>query len=138
VRQTDRELARPKALAAAQAVSARDHDIALAAYERALASLRSANADIEVAEADLELNETNLAKASIRSPINGVVLTRAVDPGQTVASSFQAPVLFSIAEDLKQMELRVDVDEADVGKVHIGQNASFGVDAFPDRKFPAT
>ena len=138
VRQTERDLARHKALAGAQAVSARDHDIALAAYERALASLRSANADVEVAEADLELNETNLAKASIRSPINGVVLTRTVDPGQTVASSFQAPVLFSIAEDLKQMELRVDVDEADVGKVHIGQNASFGVDAFPDRKFPAT
>ena len=138
VRQTERDLARHKALAGTHAVSARDHDIALAAYERALASLRSANADIEVAEADLELNETNLAKASIRSPINGVVLTRAVDPGQTVASSFQAPVLFSIAEDLMQMELRVDVDEADVGKVHIGQNASFGVDAFPDRKFPAT
>jgi HlyD family secretion protein len=66
------------------------------------------------------------------------VLTRNVDPGQTVASSLQAPVLFSIAEDLKQMELRVDVDEADVGKVAAGQGATFTVDAFPNRKFPAT
>jgi HlyD family secretion protein len=138
VRQTERDLARHKALAGTQAVSVREQDLALAMYERALATLRSANADVDVAEADLMLNETNLAKTSIRSPINGVVLSRTVDPGQTVASSLQAPVLFSIAEDLKQMELQVDVDEADVGKVHIGQTATFGVDAFADRKFPAT
>ncbi len=90
-----------------------------------------------MAEADLTLNETNLAKASIQSPISGVVLARNVDPGQTVASSFQAPVLFSIAEDLKQMEIQVDVDEADVGKVKEGQKATFTVDAYPDRKFEA-
>jgi HlyD family secretion protein len=66
-----------------------------------------------------------------------VVLTRNVDPGQIVASSLQAPVLFVIAEDLRRMELRVDVDEADVGKVRIGQKATFSVDAYPDRKFPA-
>ena len=71
------------------------------------------------------------------SPINGVVLARNVDPGQTVASSFQAPVLFSIAEDLTQMEIQVDVDEADVGKVKEGQKATFTVDAYPDRKFQA-
>lgn len=138
VLQTDRDLARHKALAGTQAVSTRDHDTAIAAHERALANLRSAKADIDVAKADLMLNETNLAKATIRSPINGVVLTRDVDPGQTVASTLQAPVLFSIAEDLKQMELQVNVDEADVGQVHVAQSASFGVDAFPDRKFPAT
>ncbi|MDP2410579.1 MAG: efflux RND transporter periplasmic adaptor subunit [Pseudolabrys sp.] len=138
VRQTARDLERHKALLGTHAVSTREHDTALASYERALATLRSANADVDVAKADLELNATNLAKAVIRSPINGVVLTRAVDPGQTVASTLQAPVLFSIAEDLKQMELQVDVDEADVGKVHVGQSATFGVDAFPDRKFPAT
>jgi HlyD family secretion protein len=67
-----------------------------------------------------------------------VVLKRSAEPGQTVASSLQAPILFSIAEDLKQMELQVDVDEADVGKVRPGQTATFGVDAFPDRRFPAT
>ena len=134
----ERELARNSALAKTQAVSARDHDQALAARDRAVTALESARADVKVAEADVQINETNLTKASIVSPINGVILTRSIDPGQTVASSLQAPVLFSIAEDLKQMELRVDVDEADVGKVRIGQTASFGVDAFPERKFPAT
>ena len=102
-----------------------------------MAALASARADVGVAEADLGLNETNLAKAGIRSPIDGVVLMRNVDPGQTVASSLQAPVLFTIAEDLKQMELQVDIDEADVGKVRDGQDATFTVDAYPDRKFPA-
>jgi len=134
----ERELARNIALARTQAVSARDQDQALAARDRAVTSLASARADVTVAEADVQINETNLAKASIISPINGVVLTRGVDMGSTVASSLSAPVLFSIAEDLKQMELRVDVDEADVGKVRAGQSATFGVDAFPDRKFPAT
>ena len=134
----ERELARNVALAKTQAVSARDHDQALAARDRAVTALESARADVKVAEADVQINETNLTKASIVSPINGVILTRSVDPGQTVASSLQAPVLFSIAEDLKQMELRVDVDEADVGKVRVGQTATFGVDAFPERKFPAT
>jgi HlyD family secretion protein len=134
----ERELARNTTLAKTQAVSARDQDQALAARDRAVTSLASARADVTVAEADVQINETNLIKASIRSPINGVVLTRSVDPGSTVASALSAPVLFSIAEDLKKMELRVDVDEADVGKVRAGQSATFGVDAFPDRKFPAT
>ena len=134
----ERELVRNTTLAKSHAVSARDLDQALAARDRAITSLASARADVTVAEADVQINETNLAKASIISPINGVVLTRSVDPGSTVASSLSAPILFSIAEDLKKMELRVDVDEADVGKVRAGQSATFGVDAFPDRKFPAT
>jgi HlyD family secretion protein len=134
----ERDLARKKSLAEKQYTSTQDLDLAQAAYDRAVANLASVRADVGVAEADLKLNETNLGKACICSPIKGVVLERNVDPGQIVASSFQAPVLFSIAEDLKQMELQVDVDEADVGKVRIGQNASFSVDAFPDRKFPAT
>lgn len=134
----ERDLARKKTLAEKQYTSTQDLDLAQAAYDRAVAALASVRADVGVAEADLKLNETNLGKACICSPINGVVLERNVDPGQIVASSFQAPVLFSIAEDLKQMELQVDVDEADVGKVRIGQNASFSVDAFPDRTFPAT
>ena len=138
VGEKERDLARNKALVSTQAVSAREHDQSQAAHDRAVTSLASARADVNVAEADLQLNETNLAKATISSPINGVVLTRNIDPGQTVASSLQAPVLFSIAEDLKQMELRIDVDEADVGKVSVGQSANFSVDAFPDRKFPAS
>lgn len=136
--QAEKELARKRTLVGKNITSVQNLDTAQAAYDRAVASLESARADVGAAEADLRLNETNLAKASIVSPISGVVLKRNVDPGQTVASSFQAPVLFSIAEDLRQMELQVDVDEADVGKIKDGQTATFGVDAFPERKFPAT
>jgi HlyD family secretion protein len=128
---------RKKTLIARQIISDKDLDLAKAAHDRAVAAHRSALAEVEVATADLRLNEINLAKACICAPINGVVLKRSVDPGQIVASSLQAPVLFVIAEDLRRMELQVDVDEADVGKVKIGQNASFSVDAYPNRKFPA-
>jgi len=128
---------RKKNLAAREFASKQDLDAARASRDRAVAALASAVAQVGVAEADLKVNETNLAKSCICSPINGVVLKRNVEPGQTVATSFQAPVLFTIAEDLKQMELRVDVDEADVGKVREGHKASFSVDAYPDRRFPA-
>jgi HlyD family secretion protein len=125
------------ALAAKQAVSAEERDLAKSAYDKAIAQHDSAIADVNVAEADLRVSEINLTKASIRSPIDGVILTRNVDPGQIVASSLQAPVLFVIAEDLRRMELRVDVDEADVGKIKIAHQATFNVDAYPERKFPA-
>ncbi len=138
VRESEREYARKRSLAGSRITSERDIDIARAVHYRATAVLESARAEVGVAEADLRLNETNLAKAFIRSPIDGVVLQRSVDPGQTVASSFQAPILFSIAEDLTQMEVQVDVDEADIGQVREGQNATFSVDAYPDRRFPAT
>lgn len=138
VGEKERDVARKKKLVPGQAISMEDFDQSQAAYERAVAAVASTIADVQAAEADLRLNESNLAKARIVSPINGVVLKRSVDPGQTVASTLQAPVLFSIAEDLKQMELQVDVDEADVGKVAVGQRANFSVDAFPDRKFPAS
>lgn len=136
--QTERELTRKRTLAQRSIASAHDLDVAQATYDRAVATLSSAQADVGAAEAELRLNETNLAKAVVRSPINGVVLKRNVDPGQTVVATMQAPVMFSIAEDLRQMELQIDVDEADVGKVRPGQSASFSVDAFSDRKFPAT
>jgi HlyD family secretion protein len=132
-----RDLERKRTLAGKQVGSQQDLDVAQSAFDRAGAALASADADVGAAAADLKLNETNLSKACICSPIDGVVLKRNVDPGQTVASSLQAPVLFSIAEDLRQMELQVDVDEADVGKVKPGQTASFSVDAFPERRFPA-
>jgi HlyD family secretion protein len=128
---------RKKTLIARQIISDKDLDLAKAAYDRAVAANKSAVAEVEVVSADLRLNEINLAKACICSPINGVVLKRSVDPGQIVASSLQAPVLFVLAEDLRRMELQVDVDEADVGKVRIGQAATFSVDAYPNRKFPA-
>lgn len=112
-------------------------DTAHANLDRAIADEANTRAAVAQAEATLEAQRTDLAKAVIRSPIKGVVLKRAAEPGQTVAATFQTPVLFTLAEDLTQMELHVDVDEADVGKVHVGQPASFTVDAYPDRNFPA-
>lgn len=117
--------------------SQQDMDVALAAVERAEAAAQAAKAAVAQARANLEAVQTDLQKAEIRSPINGVVLVRSVEPGATVAASFQAPVLFTLAEDLKKMQLRVDVDEADVGKVREGQDATFTVDAYPERQFSA-
>ncbi len=110
---------------------------AQAAFARAEAAVTSAKADVRVAQANLDVEEANLGKACICSPINGVVLDRAVDAGQIVASSLQAPVLFTIAEDLRKMELLVDIDEADIGKVSVGNKAEFTVEAFQNRPFPA-
>jgi HlyD family secretion protein len=128
---------RAKALAERGVSSAQNLETAKAAYDRALASIASAKADIKVAESDLAINELNLKKACICSPITGIVLVRNVEPGQTVASSLQAPVLFKLAEDLRKMQLEVDIDEADVGKVREGHTASFTVDAYPNERFPA-
>jgi HlyD family secretion protein len=120
-----------------RAVSKLDLDVAEATLLRAKADEASAKAEVDRANALLYANETDLSKALIRSPINGIVLVRSVEPGQTVAASLQAPVLFTLAEDLTKMELRVDVDEADVGKVKADQKAVFTVDAYPERSFPA-
>lgn len=117
--------------------SKRELDAADAALKRAQANEAIARASVAQALAALQSDQTNLAKASIRSPIDGVVLTRSVEPGQTVAASLQAPVLFTLAEDLTKMELQVDVDEADVGQVAVGQEASFSVDAWPGRRYAA-
>lgn len=108
-------------------------DAANAAVEQADANLAAARARVSQVRANLRSEETNLEKATIRSPIDGVVLVRAVEPGQTVAATLQAPVLFTIAEDLANMELRVDIDEADVGQVAVGQHATFSVDTWPGR-----
>lgn len=103
----------------------------------AIADEANARATVAQAEATLEAQRIDLDKAVIHSPIRGVVLKRAAEPGQTVAAAFQTPVLFTLAEDLTQMELHVDVDEADVGKVARDQSATFTVDAYSDRTFPA-
>ena len=118
--------------------SLRDLDAAEAAFKRAQAAEASAKAQVSEAQATLDANRTDLAKAVIQSPIDGIVLTREVEPGQTVAASLQAPVLFTLAEDLTKMDLQVDVDEADVGRVKEGQQATFTVDAYPDMSFQAT
>ena len=108
-----------------------------AGLTRAQGEEASARAAVAEARAQLRSDETNVGKASIRSPIGGVVLSRKVEPGQTVAASLQAPVLFTLAENLRQMELQVDVDEADVGRVRDGMAATFTVDAYPGRRYPA-
>ncbi|TIV54096.1 MAG: efflux RND transporter periplasmic adaptor subunit, partial [Mesorhizobium sp.] len=112
-------------------------EAATATRDRSKAALDSAEANLAIAEADLKAQQTDLAKSTIYAPIDGIVLTRSVDPGQTVASSLQAPVLFVIAADLRNMELQAAVDEADIGQVKPGQHARFTVDAFPDRPFDA-
>jgi HlyD family secretion protein len=112
-------------------------DSAEAAMLRAKANEANARAAAAQAAATLRSDQTNLSKATIRSPIDGIVLKRQIEPGQTVAASLQAPVLFTLAEDLELMELQVNVDEADVSQVKPGQLASFTVDAWPGRKYPA-
>ncbi|HEY0720653.1 MAG TPA: efflux RND transporter periplasmic adaptor subunit [Gammaproteobacteria bacterium] len=137
VTETNVNLQRCLALLKQQMCSRSERDTMKAAYLRAQANETVAKSQLEMAQAALTLEQTNLRKAVIRSPISGVVLDRKVEPGQTVAASFQTPVLFTIAEDLKRMELSVAVDEADVGQVRTGQSASFTVDAFPRRTFSA-
>ncbi len=112
-------------------------DTARATLDKAQASEAAARATVQDAKAALSTDETNLSKASIRAPTDGVVLTRAVDPGNAVAASLQAVTLFTIAEDLHKLKLEVSVDEADVGTVKNGQNANFTVAAYPRRKYPA-
>jgi HlyD family secretion protein len=109
-----------------------------ATVARAEADLASAQASVADARAGVSVDETNLRKSSIRSPIDGVVLSRSVDPGNAVAASLQAVTLFTLAEDLKRMKLAVNVDEADVGRVRDGQKAQFTVSAYPNRPYPAT
>jgi HlyD family secretion protein len=108
-----------------------------AAVERDKAAVASARANIEAAQALLNGNLTTRSRAVIRAPVNGVVLARRIEPGQTVVAAFNTVTLFVIAEDLSQMQLRVSIDEADVGQVKAGQQATFTVDAYPGRRFPA-
>ncbi len=130
-------LRRVHELSGGKVPSTAELDTAEANLARATASVAAAEAGVAQAEATLSTNRTNRGKASIRSPIDGVVLSRQVEPGQTVAASLQAPVLFTLAEDLAKMDLEVKVDEADVGQVREGQPAEFTVDAYPGRRYPA-
>jgi HlyD family secretion protein len=119
------------------AVAIQDAQAAEGDYARAVASVAQARATIASADAQIETAQTNISKAVVRSPIDGVVLNRAVSKGQTVASSFTTPVLFTLASDLSVMELDVSIDEADIGAMRVGQSASFVVDAFPQHRFAA-
>ncbi|MBB3459482.1 efflux RND transporter periplasmic adaptor subunit [Rhizobium sp. BK377] len=130
-------LDRLKSLVKSNVSTQQSLDDATYKYDSAVAAKDINEAEVLASEADLQLAEVNLGKAKIVSPIDGVILTRSVDPGATVAASLSAPVLFTIAGDLKKMELQVDVDEADVGQIAVGQKATFTVDAYPGRAFPA-
>ncbi|MCA0196780.1 MAG: efflux RND transporter periplasmic adaptor subunit [Proteobacteria bacterium] len=126
---------RKSELVGRQLVARSDLDLARAALDQANAQVASAQALIRQQTASTETTRVNLERTVIRSPVDGVVLTRSIEPGQTVAASLQAPELFKIAEDLAQMKIELAVDEADIGQVQPGQGVSFTVDAFPDRQF---
>ena len=107
-------------------------------YDAALTTYESNEASLKSAQASLDRAKINLSYATIYAPIDGVVINRAVNIGQTVAASFSSPTLFTIANDLKKMQVQATVDETDIGRVSIGQEASFTVDAYPDDKFTGT
>ncbi len=137
LQETRNKLQRARQLVAKALTSKEEFEIAQAAFLRAEAALASASAQVEETQAQLDENLRVLEKAVIRAPIDGIVLKREVEPGQTVAASLKTPVLFTLAENLNQMELHVAVDEADVGQVEEGQTATFTVDAYPERRFQA-
>jgi HlyD family secretion protein len=136
--EADAELARlqqVRELSGGRVPSKQEFDSQDATVKRAHADQASTAAQVAQSQASLTAIETDIRKAVIRSPISGIVLDRQIDPGQTVAASFQTPTLFTLAQDLTKMKLIVDVDEADIGNVRVGQTATFRVDAYPDRSF---
>ena len=116
-------------------VSKSDLDLAKSDYYSNLARLNAQSAQISQARANLDNAVTNLGYCKIVSPVDGVVITRNVDVGQTVASSFQTPTLFEVAQDLTKMQIEVNVSEADIGKVKEGQKAEYTLDGYPDKVF---
>ncbi|HLL25238.1 MAG TPA: efflux RND transporter periplasmic adaptor subunit [Kofleriaceae bacterium] len=131
----ERQLKRQKTLQEQQLVAGATVETAEVTRDTALASLNASKAQVQQAAANLKQARMNLSYATIVSPVDGVVLSRAVDVGQTVAASLQAPVLFTIAEDLARMQIDTAVAEADVGRISEGMKATFTVDAFPGKTF---
>src|SRR5438093_12487877 len=130
-----RKLDQAKALAAEKLLPQSDFDTAQANYDQAVAQVKANQAAVSQAQANVNQAKVDLDHTVIAAPIDGVVIARSVDVGQTVAASFQAPVLFVIANDLKHMEVNASVDEADIGRVRTSQEVTFRVDAYPDRTF---
>lgn len=135
VADTERTLERTKALRKRDLVAQSELDAAQTAYDAALAQLEVNKAQVAQAQAALNQAQVDLDNTVIRSPVDGIVISRTVDVGQTVAASLQAPTLFTIANDLAKMEVHTNVDEADIGKVWAGQDVTFTVDAYPARRF---
>jgi HlyD family secretion protein len=136
--QASRNHDRTSSLAQQQLVAAAEVDSSLAAQQTAQASLAAARAQVSQAKAAVDQAETNLELTTIVSPISGIVISRNVDVGQTVAASLQAPTLFTIAEDLAKMEVHTSVAESDVGRLTAGMQVEFTVDAYPSDRFKAT
>lgn len=133
-----RTLERNRRLLEAGIISQADLDQAQTAYDSAEAQLRGSEGGVAQARGAVAQARTNLKNSVIRSPVDGIVISRSVDVGQTVAASFQTPTLFTIARDLTKMQIEVSVDEADISRVKVGQKAAFTVDAHPDRRFTGT
>lgn len=126
---------RYKNLYAKNYVSKDEVELAYANYQQALAEVSSANAEVNAAQATLNNNLTNLRYSKITSPVDGTVISRAVDVGQTVAASFNTPTLFEVAKDLTQMQIETSVSEADIGKIKVGQVAKYTLDGYQDKTF---
>jgi HlyD family secretion protein len=126
---------RSKELSAQNLVASSDLETAKSNYDAAAAQVRGNQAAIDQARANLNQAQVDLDHTVIQAPIDGVVIARSIDIGQTVAASFQAPVLFTIANDMSQMQVNASIDEADIGRVHPDQDVTFRVDAYPDRSF---
>lgn len=131
----ERTLQRNKKLLADGIISQGDYDLSETAWQSAKASIKAAEGSVAQTRGALMQARTNLRYSIIRSPVDGVVISRAIDVGQTVAASFQTPTLFTIAQDLTKMQIEVSVDEADISRVKLGQQATFTVDAYPEQSF---
>lgn len=129
---------RNKALYQKGLISGNDYESARLSYQTALASVSSARDQVASAQEQVKKAQTNLGYATITSPIDGIVLSKSVEEGQTVAASFSTPTLFTIAKDLTNMQVVADVDEADIGNVKVGERVTFTVDAYPDNTFSGT
>jgi HlyD family secretion protein len=132
---TQRDLARTKELVERKFTSPAELDRVQSTYDLAAAEVRTAQAVVQQRDAQVATSRIDLGRTEIRAPVDGVVIKRSVDVGQTVAASLQAPELFIIAKDLRDMQVDTSIDEADVGRIRIGQKATFTVDAFPGRTF---
>lgn len=129
---------RNKALYQKGLISGNDYESARLSYQTTLASVSSARDQVASAQEQVKKAQTNLSYATITSPIDGIVLSKSVEEGQTVAASFSTPTLFTIAKDLTNMQVVADVDEADIGNVKVGERVTFTVDAYPDNTFSGT
>jgi HlyD family secretion protein len=130
-----RTLQRNKQLLKDGIISQADYDVSETAWQAAKASLKAAEGSVSQTKGALQQAKTNLRYSIIRSPVDGVVISRAIDVGQTVAASFQTPTLFTIAQDLTKMQIEVSVDEADISRIRLDQKATFTVDAYPEQQF---